>query len=129
MVAVKKTRESSVQVKGSSITSVADPKVDKSSPAWDADVSDLLTINLLSSPFVCFKLVDHIHQAGDLETVSTLAAETIRNSSAVASSSAIDLVSRKDAYFRLERKNADVSFSFDKLLARFGAYNKSDEKS
>ena len=40
-------------------------------------------------------------------------------------SSAGDLVSRKDAYFRLERKNADVSFGYDKLLAKFGAYNKS----
>ncbi|CAL8174782.1 unnamed protein product [Prunus armeniaca] len=34
---------------------------------------------------------------------------------------ATDLVSRKDAYFRLEHKNADISLSYDKLLARFPA--------
>ncbi|CAL2271243.1 unnamed protein product [Prunus armeniaca] len=45
------------------------------------------------------------------------------------SSSAADLVSRKDAYFRLELKNADISLSDDKLLARLRAYHKSAEKS
>ncbi|CAL9025026.1 unnamed protein product [Prunus brigantina] len=39
------------------------------------------------------------------------------------SSSAIDLVSRKDAYFCLDRKNADISLSDDKLLARLLAYH------
>ncbi|CAL2257060.1 unnamed protein product [Prunus armeniaca] len=42
---------------------------------------------------------------------------------------AADLVSRKDAFFCLERKNADVSLSYDKLLARFHAYHKSAKKS
>ncbi|KAI5338222.1 hypothetical protein L3X38_017493 [Prunus dulcis] len=88
---------------GSSTTSTADPNVDKSSPAGDADVSDMLETNLLSSPSACFKLVY-------LETVSSLSlekqresifdllkkgvvlvAETIQNSSAVAPFSAADL--------------------------------------
>ncbi|CAL2254385.1 unnamed protein product [Prunus armeniaca] len=40
-------------------------------------------------------------------------------------SSAADLASRKDAYFHLERKNADISRSYDKLLARFHADHES----
>ncbi|CAL8163989.1 unnamed protein product [Prunus armeniaca] len=42
---------------------------------------------------------------------------------------AADLVTRKDAFFCLERKNADISLSYDKLLVRFHAYHKSTEKS
>ncbi|CAL2247521.1 unnamed protein product [Prunus armeniaca] len=114
----KKMRASSAQAKGSSVSAV-DPKVNKSSPAGDACVSDLLKTDFLSNPSSCAELVDHIF----------FVAETIRNSYAVAPSSAADLVSRKDAYFCLERKNADVSFSCDKLLARFHAYHKSAEKS
>ncbi|CAL9022510.1 unnamed protein product [Prunus brigantina] len=164
------------------------------SPAGDASVSDPLKTQFLSSPSSCLELVDQIRQAGDLGTFSSLslekqreatlhllqkgvvfAAETIRNSSVVApssaqlselekknaelvsklsaeqtryekktsdlramiselksslaekdselNSSAADLVSRKDAYFHLERKNADISHSYDKLLARFRAYH------
>ncbi|CAL9019534.1 unnamed protein product, partial [Prunus brigantina] len=70
MAAAKETRESSPRAKGSFVTSVADPKVDKSSLARDAIVSNLLKMNFLSSPSACFKLVDHIHQVSDLETVS-----------------------------------------------------------
>ncbi|BBG99755.1 hypothetical protein Prudu_009547 [Prunus dulcis] len=44
-------------------------------------------------------------------------------------SSAVDLASRKEAFFRLERKNADISLSYDKLLARFHAYHKSAKES
>lgn len=87
--------------------SAVDPKVDKSSPAGDVGVSDLLKMNFLSSPFAYVKLVNHIHRAGGLDTFSSLflekqrkttvhllqkgaifATETIRNSSAVVSSSA-----------------------------------------
>ncbi|CAL8154981.1 unnamed protein product [Prunus armeniaca] len=196
----KKMRESSARAKGSSSATAVEPKVDKSNPAGDACVSDLLKTNFLSNPSSCAELVDHIRQAGDLGTFSSLslekqreasfhliqkglvfAAETIRNSSAVAPSSAqlselekknaelashlaaeqaryekkthdlramiselkssltekdselnslaTDLVSRKDAFFSLERKNADISLSHDKLLARFHAYHKSAEKS
>ncbi|KAI5327720.1 hypothetical protein L3X38_027116 [Prunus dulcis] len=72
MVAAKETRESSPRAKSSSAMSAADPKVDKSSPVGDAIVSDLLKTNFLSSSFACFELVDHIHQVGDLEIVSSL---------------------------------------------------------
>ncbi|KAI5318311.1 hypothetical protein L3X38_038019 [Prunus dulcis] len=41
MAVAKKTRESSIRWKGSSATSVDDPKVDKFSPAGDASVSNL----------------------------------------------------------------------------------------
>ncbi|CAL2257266.1 unnamed protein product [Prunus armeniaca] len=75
MVTAKETRESSPRAKGSSATSAADPKMDKSSLAGDAIVYDLLKTNFLSSPSTCFKLVDHIHQAGDLETVLSLSLE------------------------------------------------------
>ncbi|CAL9013897.1 unnamed protein product [Prunus brigantina] len=196
----RKARESSARTKGSSATSAADPRVDKSSPAGDASVSDMLKTQFLSSPSSCAELVDQIRQAGDLGTFSSLslekqreatlhllqkgvvfAAETIRNSSAIApssaqlselekknaelvsklsaeqtryekktsdlramiselksslaekdselNSSAADLVSRKDAYFHLERKNADISHSYDKLLTRFRAYHESAEES
>ncbi|CAL2227722.1 unnamed protein product [Prunus armeniaca] len=177
-----------------------DPKVDKSSPAGDVGVSDLLKMHFLSSPSSCAELVDQIRQAGDLGTFSSLSlekqreatlhllqkgvvftAETIWNSSAVApssaqlselekknaelvsklsieqtryekktsdlqamiyelksslaekdselNSSAADLASRKDAYFHLERKNADISHSHDKLLARFHVYHESADES
>ncbi|CAL2277269.1 unnamed protein product [Prunus armeniaca] len=132
--AVKKVRESSVRAKGSSTISAADPKMDKSSPEGDACVSDLLKMNFLSSLSACFKLVDHIHKASDLDTFSSLSLEKQREAtfhllqkgvSSLAekdselNSFATDLVSRKDAYFRLEHKNADISLSYDKLLARF----------
>ncbi|CAL2278314.1 unnamed protein product [Prunus armeniaca] len=126
----------------------ANPEVDKFNPVGDAGVSDLLKTNFLSSQSTSVELVDQIHQVGDLCTFSSLslekqreatfhlfqkgvafAIETIRNSSVVAPSSAADLVSRKDAYFRLERKNANISLSYDKLLARFRAYQKSAKES
>ncbi|KAL6283864.1 hypothetical protein ACE6H2_014793 [Prunus campanulata] len=196
----KKMRESSARAKGSSSVSAVDPKVNKSSPAGDARVSDLLKTNFLSNPSSCAELVDHIRQAGDLGTFSSLylenqrevafhllqkglifAAQTVQNSFAVApssaqlselekknvelasklfteqarcekktsdlramiselksslaekdselNSSAADLVSRKDAFFRLERKNADISLSYEKLLARFRAHHESAERS
>lgn len=75
MAAAKETRESSPWAKDSSVTSVADPKVDKSSLVRDALVSNLLKTNCLSSSSACFKLVDHIHEVGDLETVSSLSLE------------------------------------------------------
>ncbi|CAL8095405.1 unnamed protein product [Prunus armeniaca] len=99
----RKARESFARTKGSSATSATDPKVDKSSPAGDAGVSDLLKTQFLSSPSSCAELVDQIRQAGDLGAFSSLslekqreatlhllqkgvvfAAETIRNSPAVA---------------------------------------------
>ncbi|CAL8175710.1 unnamed protein product [Prunus armeniaca] len=126
----------------------ANPEVDKFNPVGDAGMSDLLKTNFLSSQSTSVELVDQIHQVGDLCTFSSLslekqreatfhlfqkgvafAIETIRNSSVVAPSSAADLVSRKDAYFRLERKNANISLSYDKLLARFRAYRKSAKES
>ncbi|KAL6289075.1 hypothetical protein ACE6H2_006585 [Prunus campanulata] len=196
----KKMKESSARAKGSSSVLAVDPKVNKSTPAGDARVSDLLKMNFLSNPSSCAELVDHIRQAGDLGTFSSLslenqrevafhllqkglifAAQTVHNSSAVApssaqlselekknvelasklsaeqarcekktsdlramiselksslaekdselNSSAADLVSRKDAFFRLERKNADISFSYEKLLARFRAHHESAERS
>ena len=38
-------------------------------------MSDLLKTNFLSSPSGCVKLVDHIHQASDLGTFSSLSLE------------------------------------------------------
>ncbi|CAL2278272.1 unnamed protein product [Prunus armeniaca] len=99
----KKARESFAWAKGSSTTSAADLKVDKFTLAEDAGVSDVLKTNFLSSPSTCAELVHQIRQAGDLGTFPSLslekqkeatfhllqkgivfAAETIRNSSAVA---------------------------------------------
>ncbi|CAL2270960.1 unnamed protein product [Prunus armeniaca] len=68
MVMAKKVRKSSTRVKGSSGISAADPKMDKSSPTGDADVSNLLKMNFMSSLSTCFMLVDHIHQALDTFT-------------------------------------------------------------
>ncbi|KAI5336022.1 hypothetical protein L3X38_026156 [Prunus dulcis] len=50
MAAAKKARESSAWAKGSSATLVADSKVDESSPAGDAGVSDLLKKKLPVKP-------------------------------------------------------------------------------
>ncbi|CAL9018646.1 unnamed protein product [Prunus brigantina] len=63
--------ESFAWAKGSSATSAADPKVDKSTSEKDAGVSNLLKMNFLSSPSTCAELVDQIRQAGDLGTSST----------------------------------------------------------
>ncbi|CAL8175718.1 unnamed protein product [Prunus armeniaca] len=73
----KKTRESSARAKGSSV-SAFDPKVNKSSLAGDACVSDLLETNFLSNPSSCAELVDHICQAGDLGTFLSLSLEKQR---------------------------------------------------
>ncbi|KAI5336007.1 hypothetical protein L3X38_026141 [Prunus dulcis] len=107
--AAKKTKELSGQVKGSFATSTTDIKVNKSSPAGDKKQRELI-----------------FHP---LKKRVVFVVETIWHSSAVATSSATDLVSRKDAYFHLELKNADISLSYDKLLTRFGSYHKSAEKS
>ncbi|XP_021829929.1 uncharacterized protein LOC110770152 [Prunus avium] len=74
----KKAKESSARAKGSSATSAADPQVDKSSPAGDAGVSDLLKTHFLSSPSACAGLFDQIRQAGDLGTFSSLSLEKQR---------------------------------------------------
>ncbi|KAI5332979.1 hypothetical protein L3X38_023108 [Prunus dulcis] len=68
MATAKKARKSSTRAKGSSEMKIAGLELDKSSSAWDACVSNLLKMNFLSSPSACVKLVDHIHQAGDLGT-------------------------------------------------------------
>ena len=72
MAAAKKTRESSARVKGSFVTLVANPKVDKSSPTGDADMSDMLKSNFVLSPSICAELVDQIRQASDLGIFSSL---------------------------------------------------------
>ncbi|KAI5335980.1 hypothetical protein L3X38_026114 [Prunus dulcis] len=68
--AAKKAKELSGQVNCSFATSAADPKVNKSSPAGDVGMSDLLKTNFLSSSSTCFKMVDHIHQTDDVHTFS-----------------------------------------------------------
>ncbi|CAL9024626.1 unnamed protein product, partial [Prunus brigantina] len=200
LAGAKKARESSTRVKGSYVIPGSNPEVGKFNPVGDAGMSNLLKTNFLSCSSTCAELVNHIHQAGNLDTFSSFslekqreatfhllkvrlvfATETIRNSSVVAHSFgqlselenkndelaiklsaqqtyyekktfdlramiselkssliekdfelsyfAADLVSRKDAYFRLECKNADMSLSYDKLLARLRPYHKSIEKS
>lgn len=44
-------------------------------------------------------------------------------------SSATTLESRKDAYFLLELKNANLSHSYDKLLAKVDVYHKAAKQS
>ncbi|CAL9007615.1 unnamed protein product [Prunus brigantina] len=116
----KKTRESSARVKRSSSASVVNPKVNKSSPVGNACIYDLLKPNFLSNPSSCAELVDHIRQASDLGTFSSLslerqrettfhliqkglvfATETIWNSSVVALSSA--------QLSELEKKNDELA--------------------
>ncbi|CAL8162666.1 unnamed protein product [Prunus armeniaca] len=129
MVANKRTRESSARAKGSSTTFAADLKVDKSSLARNAGVvvEDELPVN----PVYLLQLVDYIYQASDLDTFLSLSLEKEREATfhLLQRGVVVDLVSRKDAYLLLESKNADISLSYDKLLARFGAYHKSAEKS
>ncbi|CAL8131699.1 unnamed protein product [Prunus armeniaca] len=134
----RKARESSARTKGSSVTSAADPKVDKSSPAGDAGVSDLLKTQFLSSPSFCAELVDQIRQAGDLGAFSSLslekqreatlhllqkgvvfAAETIQNSSAQLSElekKNAELVSKLSAeQTRYEKKTSDLRAMISEL--------------
>lgn len=61
-------------------------------------------------------------------TISRLKSSLVENDSKP-SQSAVDLVSQKDIYFCLERQNADISFSYDKLLARLCVYHKSTKTS
>ncbi|CAL9017893.1 unnamed protein product, partial [Prunus brigantina] len=84
-----------------------DPKVDKSSPAGDAGVSDLLKTHFLSSPssgwrsWYFFKSFFRKTKGSNLHLLQkgvVFAAETIQNSSAVAPSSA--------QLSELEKKNA-----------------------
>ena len=80
MAEAKKMRKSSARAKGSSLASVVDPKANKSSPAGDVCASDLLKTNFLSNPSPYVELVDHIRQAGDLGTFSSLSLEKQRES-------------------------------------------------
>lgn len=75
LVKARKVRESFAWAKGSSATSAANPKVDKSTLVGDASVSNLPEMNFLSSPSTCTELVDQIRQAGDLSTFSSLSLE------------------------------------------------------
>ncbi|CAL2265355.1 unnamed protein product [Prunus armeniaca] len=75
MAAAKKAKKSSARVKGSSEIRITNPKADKSNPTGDTGVSDLLKTYFLSSPSAYVKLVDHIHQAGNLGTFSSLSLE------------------------------------------------------
>ncbi|CAL2257686.1 unnamed protein product [Prunus armeniaca] len=145
MEAAKKTRESSPRANGSSATSVADPKVDKSSPAGDASMSDMLKKNLLSNPSSCVDELEkknaelasqlsteqarYEKKTSDLRVMISELKSSLTEKDSELNSLAADLVSRKDAFFCLELKNADISLSYDKLLARFHAYHKSAEKS
>ncbi|BBN67706.1 hypothetical protein Prudu_159S000600, partial [Prunus dulcis] len=155
----KKMRESSARVKGSSSMSAVGPKVNKPSSVGDACVSDLLKTNFLSNPSSCAELNSSADapssvQLSELEKknaelASQLSAEQARyekktsdlrvmisglKSSLIEkdselNSSAADLASRKDTFFRLEHKNADISLGCDKLLARFHVYHKSAKES
>ncbi|CAL8160222.1 unnamed protein product [Prunus armeniaca] len=77
----KKARESFAWAKGSSATSAADPKVDKSTLAEDAGVSDLLKTNFLSSPSTCVELVQFLllqkEVGADVEDQAGGAAESV----------------------------------------------------
>ncbi|CAL8112953.1 unnamed protein product [Prunus armeniaca] len=75
LATAKKGRKSSTQVKSSSVMLAANPKVDKSSPVWDACVSNLLKDNFLSSPSTCAELINHIHHASDLVTFLSISLE------------------------------------------------------
>ncbi|KAI5313637.1 hypothetical protein L3X38_042813 [Prunus dulcis] len=75
MVVAKKARESSAQVKGSTSAQTDGLKVDKLRSAGDVSVSNLLKTNFLSSLFACPKLVDHLRQARNLGTFSSLSLE------------------------------------------------------
>ncbi|CAL2271265.1 unnamed protein product [Prunus armeniaca] len=166
------------------------PKVDKSSPAGDIGVSNLLKMNFLLSRPLADNLDTFLSLSLEKQSEATFhllqkgvvfATETIWNLSIVTpssaklselekknadltsklsvgqiryekktselramiyelksslaekngelSSSTPNLVSRKDAYFRLEHKNADIFLNYDKLLARFSAYHKFTKKS
>ncbi|CAL2245815.1 unnamed protein product [Prunus armeniaca] len=118
MEAFKKERKSSARANGSSST-----------PSADSKLSELekknanLTSKLSTEQIRCEKKTSEL-RALIFELKSSLAEKDSE-----LNSSAADLVSRKDAYFRLERKNADIFISYDKLLARFSANHKFAKKS
>ena len=74
----KRMRESSGRAKGSSATSAVGSKVDRPNPTGGACVSNLLKTNFLSSSSPCAELVNHVHQAGELGTLSSLSLEKQR---------------------------------------------------
>ncbi|CAL8993982.1 unnamed protein product, partial [Prunus brigantina] len=72
-----KATESFAWAKGSSATSAADPKVDKSTSEKDAGVSNLLKMNFLSSPSTCAELVDQIQDAAEEDVVDEMVADGV----------------------------------------------------
>ncbi|CAL2256654.1 unnamed protein product [Prunus armeniaca] len=120
LVEAKKMRKSSARTKGSSSQLAVDPKVDKSSIVGDA----------------CVKGIDISSASKGLVFV----AETIWNSSVVAPSSSqlneqtryekktYDLRAMISKLKSSIRENADISLSYDKLLARLRVHHKSAEK-
>ncbi|BBN70567.1 hypothetical protein Prudu_1504S000300, partial [Prunus dulcis] len=104
----KKVRESSAWAKGSSSASAVGPKVNKSSSVRDACVSDLLKMNFLSNPSSCAELGSDIPS---IQKGLIFAVETIRNSSAVAPSSA--------QLSELEKKNAKLASQLSAKQARY----------
>ena len=63
-----------------------------------------------------------------MESMSVLKSSLTKKDSKLNSSANV-LYSRKEVYFLLERKNADISHSYDKRLAKFDAYYKVAERS
>ncbi|CAL2256023.1 unnamed protein product [Prunus armeniaca] len=69
LVEAKKARASFALAKGSHAVLAANLEVGKFNPVGDASISDLLKMNFLSSMSTCSQLVNHIRQAGDLDTL------------------------------------------------------------
>ncbi|BBN70405.1 hypothetical protein Prudu_1468S001200 [Prunus dulcis] len=126
----KKARESSARAKGSSMSAV-DLKVNKSSPAGDACVFNLLKTNFLSNSSSYAEMNSSIVAPSSAQ-LSELEKKKLKSSLAKkdyeVSSSVADLASQKNAFFRVECKKVDISLIYDKLLARFRDHHKSAEK-
>ncbi|BBH05574.1 hypothetical protein Prudu_017010, partial [Prunus dulcis] len=114
----KKMRESSARAKGSSSASAVDPKL-----------SELEKKNAELGCKLSVEQARYEKKTSDLRAMISELKSSLTKKDSELSSATTDLASRKDAFFHLDRKNADVSLNYDKLMAKFRAYYKSTENS
>ncbi|CAL8077271.1 unnamed protein product [Prunus armeniaca] len=137
MTATKKARESSARVKGFWEMRTADPKVDKYNHVKDVCVSDLLktnyqalfaveTIQSLSAVAPSSAQLSELDKK-NTDLTSKLSTEQIRYENRMFELRE-NTYESKEAYFRLKRKNIDISHCYNKFLAKF-AYHEAAKRS
>ncbi|CAL9025531.1 unnamed protein product [Prunus brigantina] len=129
-LSLEKQREATLHLLQMRVVFAAETSRNSSAVApYSAQLSELekKNVELVSKLFV--EQTRYEKKTSDLRAMISELKSSLAEKDSELNSSAADLASRKDAYFHLERKNADISHSYDKLLARFHAYHEFDEES